>query len=153
MSVAPDNSIIIRTCGLYGMSGATSKGGNFVDKRVQEARISTTLEMGCDQIVAPTYTEDLSTAVLRLIEHPQRKPGIYHLVNEGECSWFEFTKAIYDILKLNIEVLPVDRGGLSGEMRRPLYSVLANTRAKTLGIVLPDWRDGLKRYLRKKYSC
>jgi dTDP-4-dehydrorhamnose reductase len=153
MSSAPDNSVIIRTCGLYGLSGAASKGGNFVDKRVQDAKINTILEMGCDQIVAPTYTEDLSKAVLQLIEHPLLKMGIYHLVNEGECSWYEFTNAIYDIMGLNnIEVKPVNRGGMSGEMRRPFYSVLANTKAKKLGITLPHWRGGLERYLRKKYG-
>ncbi len=151
-SVAPDNSIIIRTCGLYGLSGAASKGGNFVDKRIQDAKTHTTLEMGCDQIVAPTYVEDLSKAVLQLIEHPRLKMGVYHLVNEGECTWYEFSKTIYDIMGLNVEVKPVDRRGLSGEMRRPLYSVLANTKAKALGIALAQWRDGLGRYLKKKYG-
>jgi dTDP-4-dehydrorhamnose reductase len=148
MATAPDNSIIIRTCGLYGSSGAQSKGGNFVDKRIADARTHATLEMGCDQVVCPTSTDDLSRAVLRLIEHPQMQPGIYHLVNEGECSWYEFTRAIYDIMGLNVAVKPIDRGGMSGEMRRPLYSVLANTKAKVLGIELPYWRDGLERYLR-----
>jgi dTDP-4-dehydrorhamnose reductase len=107
--------------------------------------------MGCDQIVAPTNTDDLSKAVLQFIEHPRLTAGIYHLVNEGECSWYEFTKAIYDVMGLNMEVKPVDRGGLSGAMRRPLYSVLANTKAKELGISLPHWRDGLERYLHNKY--
>lgn len=148
MAAAPDNSIIIRTCGLYGRSGARSKGGNFVDNRIAEALTHDTLEMGCDQVVGPTSTDDLSRAVLRLIEHPQKQPGIYHLVNEGECSWYEFTKAIYEIAGLAVTVKPVDRGGLSGEMRRPLYSVLANTKAKELGIEMPSWRDALERYIR-----
>lgn len=152
MSAARDNSIIIRTCGLYGMSGAQSKGGNFVDKRIQDAKTHITLEMACDQVVCPTYTEDLSRAVLHLIGHPQLKPGIYHLVNEGECTWYDFTKAIYEILDLNIQVKPIDRRGMSGDMRRPLYSVLANTKAKTLGITLPRWQDGLRSYLRRKYA-
>lgn len=43
-------------------------------------------------------------------------------------------------------------GGRSGDMRRPCYSVLANTKAKALGIALPHWRDGLAAYLRKKYD-
>jgi dTDP-4-dehydrorhamnose reductase len=151
LSSAPDHAVVIRTCGLYGMSGAASKGGNFVDKRVQDAAKRSPLEMGSDQIVAPTSTEDLSQAVLKLIDHPRPAPGIYHLVNEGECSWYEFTKTIYDIMGLNIEVKPVDRRGLSGEMRRPIYSVLANTKAKKLGVALPHWKDGLERYLRGKY--
>ncbi len=152
LSAAPDNSIIIRTCGLYGISGSQSKGGNFVDKRIQDAETLTTMEMSCDQVVSPTYTHDLSKAVLQLIEHPQKKPGIYHLVNEGECSWFEFTKAIYEIMGFRIKVEPIDRGGKSGDMRRPLYSALANTKARALGIILPQWRDALGRYLKEKYA-
>jgi dTDP-4-dehydrorhamnose reductase len=146
-AVYPEGSLIVRTCGLYGKSGAQSKGGNFVDKRLADATVTRRLEMGCDQIVSPTSTDDLSRAVWQLIGHTGADPGIYHLVNEGGCSWYEFTRTIYEIAGLEVEVVPVDRGGLSGTMRRPLYSVLANTRAKQLGIELPSWRDGLSRYM------
>jgi dTDP-4-dehydrorhamnose reductase len=149
---SPQHAVIIRTCGLYGLSGATSKGGNFVDKRIVDAQTHTQLEMSCDQVVSPTYTVDLAKAVLKLIEHPQLVPGIYHLVNEGDCTWFEFTKAIYELMDLNMNLRPVNRGGMSGEMRRPLYSALANTKARALGITLPHWRDALQHYLRKKYG-
>lgn len=152
MATAPDHTVIVRTCGLYGISGAQSKGGNFVDKRIEDAQTLQVLEMGFDQVVCPTYTDDLSQAVLRLIEHSHLKPGVYHLINEGECTWYEFTNAIYEILGLNIKVIPVDRHGMNGEMRRPYYSVLANTKANNLGIILPHWQDGLKRYLRRKYG-
>ena len=152
LAAAPRHAVVIRTCGLYGSSGASSKGGNFVDKRISDAQTLNSLEMGCDQVVSPTYTGDLAQAVLNLIEHPELVPGIYHLVNEGECTWFEFTKAIYELAGLGTQVVPVDRGGMSGEMRRPLYSALANTKAKSLGIALPHWRDALKRYLEEKYG-
>ena len=152
LATAPQHAVVIRTCGLYGLSGASSKGGNFVDKRIADAKTNSELEMGCDQVVSPTYTGDLAQAVLKLIEHPQLVPGIYHLVNEGECTWFEFTKAIYEIMDQKVAVRPVDRGGMSGEMRRPLYSALANTKARGLGITLPHWRDALERYLAEKYN-
>lgn len=152
LATAPQHAVVIRTCGLYGLSGASSKGGNFVDKRIADAQTHTQLDMGCDQVVSPTYTGDLVQAVLKLIEHPQLVPGIYHLVNEGECTWFEFTKAIYGLMGLDVIVHPVDRGGMSGEMSRPLYSALANTKAQALGITLPHWRDALQHYLREKYG-
>jgi len=152
LSEAPDHAIVIRTCGLYGRSGAQSKGGNFVDKRIDDARRNAVLEMSSDQVVCPTSTDDLSRSVFQLLEQPNRQPGIYHLVNEGECSWYEFTKAIYEISGLPVTVKPVDRGGRTGEMRRPLFSALANRKAKSLGIVLPPWRDALDRYLKEKYA-
>jgi dTDP-4-dehydrorhamnose reductase len=152
LAVAPKQAIVVRTCGLYGQSGARSKGGNFVDGRVADARAGKTIEMACEQIVAPTSTHDLSIAVLALAEHSALQPGIYHLVNEGECSWYELACAIVEILGLPAKVVPVDRGGVTGAMRRPLYSVLGNNKARRLGIVLPPWRDALERYLTQKYS-
>ena len=38
----------------------------------------------------------------------------------------------------------------SGDMRRPLYSALLNMKARSLGIMLPPWRDALERYLKEK---
>jgi len=151
LATAPDRAVVIRTCGLYGRSGARSKGGNFVDGRVADARSGKRIEMASEQVLAPTSTDDLSRAVLSLIAHPRLAAGIYHLVNEGQCSWYEFTRAIVDILGASVEVVPVDRGGRSGDMRRPVYSVLANTRARALGIVLRPWRDALADYLHVKY--
>ncbi len=151
LAYAPDHSIVIRTCGLYGPTGATSKGGNFVDKRIADSQHQQCLEMSCDQIVSPTYTRDLAQAVLALIEHPNLEPGIYHLTNQGQCTWYDFTREIYELMNIEIELIPVDRGGKSGEMRRPCYSVLENIRARRLGIVLPSWKDALLRYLQVKY--
>jgi dTDP-4-dehydrorhamnose reductase len=152
LATAPEHAVVIRTCGLYGLSGANSKGGNFVDKRIADAQTLNELEMGCDQIVSPTNTRDLAQAVLKLIEHPLHTSGIYHLVNEGECTWFEFTQAIYELMDIKVKVHPVNREGMSGEMRRPLYSALANTNARKLGISLPHWRNALQRYIEEKYG-
>ena len=150
-AAAPENALVVRTCGLYGHSATSSKSRNFVDNRIADARCGRVLEISSDQVVCPTSTDDLSKAVLQLIASPRRAPGIYHLVNEGECTWFELTKAIYEILDLKVELKPVDRKGLSGNMRRPLYSVLANNRARELGISLQPWRLALERYLRATY--
>lgn len=151
LAEAPSRALVIRTCGLYGRSGAQSKGGNFVDKRIAEARVTPRMDMACDQIVVPTSTDDLSRAVFALMAHPDAGAGVFHLVNEGACTWHAFTAAIFDILGWPVDVTPVDRGGRSGDMRRPRNSVLANTRGRALGIVLPHWRDALAAYLRGKY--
>jgi dTDP-4-dehydrorhamnose reductase len=152
LAVAPEHVTIVRTCGLYGESGAASKGGNFVDSRVADGRRGGVLEIASEQVVCPTSTYDLSKAVHALIGSRARPSGIYHLVNRGECSWFEFTAAIFDHLGISMELHPVDRGGRSGPVRRPTYSVLSNERARLLGIELPTWQDALKRYLQVKFS-
>lgn len=151
LSAAPEHAAIIRTCGLYGRSGARSKGGNFVDARVADARAGKHIEMASEQVVAPTSAADLSQAVFALLGTSGFGPGIYHLVNEGACSWYEFTQEIVRLMGGNAEVVPVDRGGRTGSMRRPLYSVLANIRARALGVVMRPWREALEAYLQSKY--
>ncbi len=145
---APDRAVVIRTCGLYGAAGSRSRGGNFVDKRVAEALAGGRIEIGAEQRVGPTSTADLSAAIFSLIGHPRLAAGVYHLVNEGECSWYELTRAIAGILGARAEVVAVDRGGHWGGYRQPLYSVLANTRARALGVTLRPWREALEDYLR-----
>ena len=62
-----------------------------------------------------------------------------------------FTRAIIETVGAETEVVPVDRGGRTGNMRRPLYSVLSNTRARALGVALRPWREALVDYIRAKY--
>ena len=150
-AVAPERAVIIRTCGLYGRNGARSKGGNFVDGRVADMRAGKKIDMASEQIVCPTSSEHLSRAVWSLVAHPGLLPGVFHLVNEGECSWYEFTCEIARLMRSRAVINPVDRAGKTGGFRRPLYSVLENTRARTLGITLPPWKAALAEYISAKY--
>ena len=150
-SRAPESSIIIRTCGLYGLKGSSSKGGNFVDNRILDARRGSRIEISSDQTVSPTFAGDLSIAVMQLMMGQSRSPGIYHLVNQGYCTWYQFTAEIFRILDIKTEVIPVDRHGRSDDFRRPLFSALDNRKAAGLGINLPNWKDALRTYLTIKY--
>lgn len=142
----PDGTFIIRTCGLYGgKEGSPEKKGNFVLNIIKEVQNKDVIEVSSEQIVSPTYAGHLSKATLELL-NSGAKPGIYHLVNDGYCSWFEFTKEIFKLANINVKVLPVNRGGISGGVRRPKFSALKNTKAKALGIMLPSWQEGLKSY-------
>lgn len=143
----PEGTFIIRTCGVYGgKNGSPEKGGNFALNIMKEAEGKEEIEVSCEQIVNPTYAGDLSKATLKLLKL-NAKPGIYHLVNEGCCSWYEFTKEIFKLAGIETKVIPVNRGGSSGDLKRPLFSALENIRAKKLGIKLPTWQDGLKTYI------
>ena len=146
LNFCPKNAFIIRTCGLYGGVGGSPDKGNFVLNIIKEARDKEIIEVSSEQIISPTYTEDLSKAILELL-NSGAKPGIYHLINEGYCSWYEFTKEIFNLAKINKKLKPIDRGGVDGQMQRPKFSALKNTKAKALGIELPSWQEGIKNYL------
>lgn len=142
----PEGTFVIRTCGLYGgEKGSPEKKGNFVLNIMEEAQNKEVMEVSSEQIVSPTYAVDLSKAALKLLIS-NANPGIYHLVNESYCSWYEFTKEIFKLAGINKKIEPVDRGGLSGKMKRPKFSALTNIKAKALGITLPSWQAGLKSY-------
>jgi len=146
---------IIRTCGIYGGLFGSPDKGNFVLNMLKEADSKDLIEVSSDQIVSPTYAGDLSQAILKLLEI-KAEPGVYHLVNEGFCSWHEFTQEIFKLANIKKELRGVDRGGYSGNAKRPRFSVLKNVKAKALGVSLPSWQTSLKTYINflnnKKYE-
>lgn len=144
-----NGSYIVRTCGVYGgKTGSPEKGGNFVLNIMKEAEGKESIEISSEQIVSPTYAGDLSKATLQILKK-KAKPGIYHLANEGLCSWCEFAQEIFNLAGIRTKAIPVDRGGASGAMMRPKFSALKNSKAKKLGIVLPTWQEGLSSYLKE----
>ncbi len=147
-NIFPEGVYIIRTCGLYGgREGSKSRGGNLVLKMLKDAEKSNSVEVSSAEIANPTSTKDLSEGVLKLLQN-DAPPGIYHLVSEGQCSWYEFVREIYRLSGKKREVIPVDRGGFGDGIRRPKFSVLANSKARALGIILPYWQEGLAAYIK-----
>lgn len=139
--------LIIRACGLYGGTrGSRSKKGNFVLTILNQTKSAKKLEVSSEQIVNPTYAKDLARATFSLLD---KKPesGIYHLASEGYCSWADFAKEIVRLAKRKTQIIPVDRGGIAGSLRRPLFSALQNTRAWKYRVRLPYWMDSLEAYL------
>jgi len=143
----PDKTFVIRTSGVYGgKNGSHEKKGNFVLNIIKELQDKNIIEVSSEQFVSPTYAVDLSISTLKLL-NSNAEAGIYHLVNEGLCSWYEFAQEIIKLSKINKKIKPVDRGGLTKKMKRPKFSALKNSKAKSLGIELPPWQEGLKKYL------
>ncbi len=150
INIYPKNSFIIRTCGLYGgKTGSPEKGGNFVLNIRKQALRKDSIEISSEQIVSPTYAGDLSKATLKLISKKIAKPGIYHLVNKGFCSWHEFAEEIFNLSGINTKIKPIDRKGSFENIKKPKFSALENTRAKLIGIGLPHWKEGLKAYFKE----
>jgi len=140
------DSYVIRTCGIYGgQMGAKSK-GNFVLNLLRDVKGQKEIEVSSEQIVSPTYAPELAKKTFELVES-KLPAGIYHLVNEGKCSWAEFSAEIIKLAGLNVKVIPMDRKGFSGGAKRPIFSALLNTKAKKLGIVLPQWKSSLNEYI------
>ncbi|MDO8573448.1 MAG: dTDP-4-dehydrorhamnose reductase [Candidatus Daviesbacteria bacterium] len=142
----PD-SIIIRTCGLYGgLTGSKSKKGNFVLSIISADKNHSSLEVSSDLYANPTYSSDLASAIFQLLLDTQNK-GIYHLASEGYCSMAEFAQKIAEYANLTIKIIPVKNRISAEDFKRSKFSVLSNTRARKIGIVLPSWEKSLKKYM------
>lgn len=133
------NYYLIRTSWLYGPGGK-----NFVDTMLTLAEEGHSLKIVKDQIGNPTYTLDLAQAVLRLLKGSPY--GIYHIVNEGDCSWYEFACEIFRELGVPQKIIPITSEELNRKAKRPKYSMLRNTKLPKLR----PWREALTSYLQEK---
>jgi dTDP-4-dehydrorhamnose reductase len=137
---------LIRTCGLYGAAGSQGKGGNFVTTMLAKARRREPIRVVDDQVVTPTYTLDLAHQIARLL--PTEQFGLFHMTNEGSCTWFEFARAIFEIAGVEADLSPTTSAAYKTAAIRPRYSVLDNARLKELGLdQMRPWRDALAAYL------
>jgi dTDP-4-dehydrorhamnose reductase len=142
---------VVRTCGLYGIAGSAGKGGNFVETMLKKAAERAPIHVVNDQVLTPSFTGDVAEAVSRMIS-PEiagraGASGLYHVTNEGECSWYEFARAIFEMEKLDVDLNPVSTAEFYSPVQRPAYSVLSKQKLNSLGLSMPRWEDGLARYL------
>ena len=141
---------LVRTCGLYGSGGSRSKGGNFVETMLRLAGQGKLLRVVDDQVVAPTSTADLARKISQLIQTDAH--GLYHVTNQGSCSWFEFARTIFEFAGIEADLEPTTSEAFNSPAQRPAYSALRNLRLESLGLDdMPPWQDGLRRYLAARY--
>jgi len=143
-----DRYFILRVCGLYGVAGSSGKGGNFVETMLRKGSDGEVLRVVDDQLLTPTYTVDLAEAVRKVVV--TGKFGLYHLSSEGECSWYEFARHIFDFAGIQAKLSPVESSEFASPVKRPSYSVLSNAKARALGVSMPSWKDALRRYLKQR---
>jgi dTDP-4-dehydrorhamnose reductase len=143
-AINPKNSIIIRTSWVY-----SSFGANFVKTMLRLASEKAILGVISDQIGTPTYAGDLAKTILKILPKLNNEEvAVYHYSNEGVCSWYDFSKAIFEIKKIKIQVNPITSAAYPTAAKRPFYSVLNKNKLKTkFNIEIPYWREALKRYL------
>jgi dTDP-4-dehydrorhamnose reductase len=143
--------IIVRSSGLYGLSGSAGKGGNFVETMLRLAREGKRIQVVEDQVLTPTYTVDLAFAIARLVS-VNPPGGVYHLTSGGSCSWYEFARKIFAICGLKPDVTPTSSAAFGAPAKRPSPNgVLTNARAAVLGLSpLRPWPEALEAYLRAK---
>jgi dTDP-4-dehydrorhamnose reductase len=137
---------VIRTCGLYGLAGSSGKGGNFAETMLRLAREGREIRVVGDQVLTPTSAKELARKVRQVVETDAY--GLYHITNSGECSWYQFAAAIFELLGIQPGLSQTTSTAYGARATRPAYSVLENANLRSLGLDhLSYWRDALKEYL------
>lgn len=131
------NFYLLRTAWLYGPGGK-----NFVHTMIGLGKQQSQLTVIADQYGSPTYAKDVASATRELIEK-EYSFGIYHAVNEGRASWFDFANKIFQTLHMKVDVKPATSDEYPRPAARPTYSVLLNKS----GPHMRAWEKALEEYL------
>lgn len=139
LGVASENSYIIRTSWLYGVSG-----NNFVKTILRKALVQERIQVVNDQVGSPTNSEDLARGILAIL---QSRPdmGVYHYSNAGIVSWLEFAKRIYQLAGTDVNLIePIQSAAYPTKVKRPSRSVLLTKKWERAAISkLIDWDESL----------
>ena len=130
---------IIRTSWVFGEFG-----NNFVYTMLRLAKTHPVLTVVDDQIGRPTWTRTLAAFMLHLLD-TDAVFGLYHLSNDGSCSWYEFA---CEILKdYDVEVKPVSSAEYPQKAYRPKHSIMDLSKAKETGFQIPTWKEALSQFI------
>lgn len=140
---------VLRVASLFGVAGASGKGGNFVETMIRFGRERGALKVVADQIMSPTATADIADALFRMADKGAFG-GVWNVVNSGQASWHEFAARIIERAGVAATVAPIPSSEFPTPAKRPPYSVLDNS--KLVGAIGPvrHWHDALDAYLAAK---
>jgi dTDP-4-dehydrorhamnose reductase len=140
------DTVILRVASLFGMAGASGKGGNFVETMLRLAKERGELRVVADQTMSPTSTFDVADAMIDMLL-ATAPPGIWHVVNSGAATWFEFAERIISDANVKARVVPIKTEQFPTPAARPRYSALDNEKLSKAIRVMRPWQDALKDYL------
>jgi len=140
------SACVLRTAWLYGWQGK-----NFVKAILGAAERSGPIRVVADQVGSPTATRDLAEAIAGLVRLGSIPSPLFHVVNAGACSRFEFARAIVGG-RVAVEPITTEQSGRLA--RRPAYSALSSSRWPATGLpALSGWETALVRFLSEKQAA
>ncbi|MDQ2729438.1 MAG: dTDP-4-dehydrorhamnose reductase [Actinomycetota bacterium] len=133
---------VVRTGWVCGRHGA-----NMVKTVLRLASSGTPLRFVDDQRGCPTFTDDLAGALYNLAAG--RRPGIFHVTNQGPTTWYRFARDVIAAAGGDpaiVEPIRTDELDPPRPAPRPANSVLDNAALRLSGIpLLADHHQPLER--------
>jgi dTDP-4-dehydrorhamnose reductase len=137
-------AFVVRTCGVYGPAESASGRPGLVERVLVGVR-GRPLRVIADSYASPTFSGDLADALGRLIQSAAY--GLYHAVNAGPVSWYDFAAEAARLAGVDAAIEPIEAREWKAAAPRPRFSALSNAKLAALGIPMPSWREGLAAYL------
>lgn len=138
--------IVIRTAWIF-----SSYGQDFVKTIRRLAETRDEIKVIYDQVGSPSYAGDLAEYIIQML--PKIKKGtkeIYHLTNEGVCSWYDLAFYIVQLFKLSCKVIPIHTAEFPQKAQRPHYSVLDKSKViRDFGLNIRHYSEGLWECIKK----
>ena len=97
------------------MHGELAAKKNFVNTMLRLGKERDALSIVHDQRCTPTYVVDLARAIDYLLTTTEY--GLYHVVNGGDASWFEFANAIFAAVGARMRSLPIRSDDVKAALR------------------------------------
>lgn len=117
---------------------------NFVKTMLKLGLERDEINVVSDQYGSPTYTPDAAEVMIDMIT--SKKYGTYHLTNEGECSWAEFTSEIFKVAGYATKVNYITTAEYPTKATRPMNSRMSKVSLDKAGFKrLPSWQDATAR--------
>lgn len=138
--------VILRVASLFGVAGASGKGGNFVETMIRIAKEKRNLRVVADQEMSPTATADVADALLAMLRAGVPS-GIWNVVNSGSATWYDFACRIVERSGIPAVVDPIPTSEFPTPAKRPSYSVLDNSKLSAAIGAMRPWQDALDSYL------
>jgi dTDP-4-dehydrorhamnose reductase len=144
LRILPSNGIIIRTSWLY-----SEYRQNFVKTILKKSQENSQLKIVTDQISNPTYSYDLAKVIINMIETDifkkiNNETQIFHFSNEGSCSWYEFSKKIFEFAEVECNINPIKTIDYNRVANVPKNTSLNKDKVKEiLNLKIPEWEDSL----------
>ncbi len=144
-----ERAYVIRTSGLYGIRGSSTKGYTFIERILTTAERGDPLRVVTDITFSPSYTVHVAAAIRKIVE--TERFGTYHVTNAGQCTWYDFATEILRAAKLEAPVARTTSNEFPTLAKRPAFSALAHENMRSAGLdTVPDWRDGVAAYLSER---
>ncbi len=123
---------------------------NFVYKLMQMVKSQDYLRIACDEFSVPTSTRAIVEVTLKAIS--AGLTGLYHLVNTGYASRYEWAREVLRIKGIKKFIYPAYQGDFNLTAKRPRFSAMSNKKiCKELEIEIKEWKEKLLCFLREAF--